>query len=134
MAIIITEYRNVVCWNNDDTRYDMEINHPEYGWIPFTLNMLDNETPIDKDALKTLIGTNYRNATQTEKDEEASGLVRTSRNVKLENEVDPIVSNDIRWAEMTTEEQNAWKQYRTDLLNVPQQAGFPHNVTWPTKP
>lgn len=28
----------------------------------------------------------------------------------------------------------AWTTYRQDLRNVPQQAGFPWNVTWPTPP
>jgi hypothetical protein len=49
-------------------------------------------------------------------------------------EVDAMVSNPLRWADMTTEQQSLWTQYRTDLLNVPQQFGFPHGVTWPTKP
>ena len=60
--------------------------------------------------------------------------VRYLRDQKLKSEVDPIVSNPLRWADMTTAEQNAWSQYRTDLLNITDQAGFPHNVTWPTKP
>lgn len=66
--------------------------------------------------------------------QKASNNVRTQRNLRLKEEVDPILSNPLRWADITTEQQNAWSQYRTDLLNVPQQAGFPHNVTWPTKP
>ena len=28
----------------------------------------------------------------------------------------------------------AWTTYRQDLRNVPQEAGFPWNVTWPTPP
>ena len=59
---------------------------------------------------------------------------RLKRDYLLETEVDPIVSNTLRWADMTTAEQNAWSQYRTDLLNITDQSGFPHNVTWPTKP
>jgi hypothetical protein len=27
-----------------------------------------------------------------------------------------------------------WAVYREDLRNVPQQAGFPWNVTWPSQP
>ena len=134
MSIIITEYRNVVSWNNDNTRFDMEINHPEYGWIPFTLDMTDDGTLIDKDALQALIGTNFTSATQEQKDEVKSNLVRATRDSRLQFEVDPILSNSVRWAELTTEKQNAWTQYRTDLLNVPQQAGFPNTITWPTKP
>jgi hypothetical protein len=28
----------------------------------------------------------------------------------------------------------AWYEYRGDLRQIPDQEGFPHNVTWPTKP
>lgn len=31
-------------------------------------------------------------------------------------------------------DQAAWATYRQALRDVPQQEGFPHNVTWPTKP
>jgi len=29
---------------------------------------------------------------------------------------------------------DAWLSYRQALRDVPQQAGFPHNVVWPIKP
>ena len=29
---------------------------------------------------------------------------------------------------------NEWKTYRQALRDVPQQAGFPTNITWPVKP
>ena len=66
--------------------------------------------------------------------EEAAYSVRRERDYLLRQDVDPIVSNALRWADMTTEEQNAWSAYRTALLNITDQAGFPHSVTWPTKP
>lgn len=72
--------------------------------------------------------------TQAEIDEGVGGQVRQERNMYLEMYVDPVVSNPLRWAALSIEDQNAWLQYRTDLLNVPSQSGFPHNVTWPTKP
>lgn len=31
-------------------------------------------------------------------------------------------------------DQAAWAAYRQSLRDVPQQAGFPSNVTWPSKP
>jgi len=31
-------------------------------------------------------------------------------------------------------DQAAWAEYRQALRDVPQQAGFPDDVTWPTKP
>lgn len=134
MSVLITNVRNAVSWNAENTIFDVEIEHPEYGWIPYMLNPDDTDNTIDNTALRTLIGNNYRVRTQEEIDTEASNLVRMERDVRLETEVDPIVSNSLRWADLTTEQQNAWAQYRTDLLNITDQAGFPHNVTWPTKP
>jgi len=31
-------------------------------------------------------------------------------------------------------DQTAWATYRQELRDIPQQEGFPENVTWPTKP
>lgn len=134
MSILITEVRNAVSRNDDNTEFDLEINHPEYGWIPYSLTSHDTDMTINNDDLITLIGTNFRKITQEELDEENSGIQRGYRDMLLTTEVDPIVSNALRWAELTTEQQNAWTQYRTDLLSVPQQAGFPNTITWPTKP
>jgi hypothetical protein len=61
-------------------------------------------------------------------------IIREQRNEKLLQEVDPLVTNPLRWAELTEDKQAEWTQYRTDLLNIPEQAGFPDNITWPTKP
>ena len=30
--------------------------------------------------------------------------------------------------------QSAWASYRSELRNLPQQAGFPNSIVWPTKP
>ena len=59
---------------------------------------------------------------------------RDYRNQLLVSEVDPLSGNVLRWAELTEAQQAAWTQYRRDLLDVPQQAGFPTDITWPTKP
>ena len=59
--------------------------------------------------------------------------VRFERN-QLLKEMDELVSNPLRWASLSSEKQAEWSQYREDLLNVPQQSGFPLNVTWPVKP
>lgn len=60
--------------------------------------------------------------------------VREKRNALLKSVVDQMASNNLRWAEMTVEQQQAWADYRRALLDVPQQAGFPENVIWPTAP
>ena len=59
---------------------------------------------------------------------------RAERDVTLKNEVDPIVSNPLRWAGMTSEKQSEWATYRNLLLDITDQSGFPDNIDWPVKP
>ena len=135
--VTITEVRNARSMNEANTVIDVEINHPDYGWIPYLLTDYDEDQTVDNDVLLDLIGSDfapYVPPTQEELDAQAAGQIRAQRDYLLETEVDPIVSNPLRWADLTTEQQNAWAAYRTDLLNITDQSGFPHNVTWPTKP
>ena len=135
--VTITEVRNARSLNSDNTSFDVEINHPEYSWIPYTLNPYDTDMTVDNSVLLELIGTDfeaYVAPTQAELDAELASSLRVERNQKLAEEVDPVVTNPLRWAELTEAKQAEWTQYRTDLLNLPAQAGFPNTVTWPTKP
>ena len=137
MNITITQIRNAASLQSDNLRMDVEINHPQHGWIPYTLDPADTDTTIDNDAVMALIGDDfaaYVPPTQAELDTAAAAQVRAERDSILARVVDPIASNALRWADMTTEQQNAWSQYRTDLLNVPQQNGFPYDIVWPIKP
>ena len=134
MSITITEVRNAVSTNDDDTEFELEINHPEYGWIPYTLNSIDTDNTIPNTELIKLIGSNFTKITQSELDTNESSLQRANRDLRLVQEVDPLVTNPLRWAELTSDQQTAWTKYRTDLLNVPQQSGFPWTHTFPTKP
>ena len=136
MSITITEVRNAASLQSDNLRMDVEINHPQHGWIPYTLDPADTDMTINNDAVMALIGDDfaaYVPPTQAELDAAKAESVRSIRNALL-LEVDSMVSNPLRWAELTSEQQSLWTQYRTDLLNVPQQFGFPYDITWPTKP
>ena len=137
MSFPITNIRNAKSINESNTKFDVEIDHPTYGWIPYTLDPADEDQTIDNDALRALIGSDfeaYVAPTQEELDQEAEEEVRGLRDYLLFSHVDPIISNSLRWADMTTEKQNAWTAYRRDLLNITDQEGFPHNVVWPTSP
>lgn len=57
--------------------------------------------------------------------EEVSTALRNLRNYKLETEVDPIVSNPLRWASLSPEQQQAYADYRLALLNMPDDPAFP---------
>jgi hypothetical protein len=67
-------------------------------------------------------------------DAAAAADVRAQRDGLLVSDVDPIVSNPLRWADLSAEKQGQWATYRRALLDITAQAGFPHSVTWPTKP
>ena len=136
MSITITEVRNAVSLQSDNLRMDVEINHPQYGWIPCTLDPADTDTTIDNDAVMALIGTDftaYVPPTQAELDAELAVYVRADRDSRLE-EVDAVAGNALRWADLTSTKQAEWSAYRQKLLDVPQQSGFPHDITWPTAP
>jgi hypothetical protein len=135
--VTITEVRNAQSLNAENTMFDVEINHPEHSWIPYTLDPDDTDDTVDNSVLLTLIGSDfdaYVAPTQAELDAELAASLRAQRDQKLVEEVDPLVTNPLRWGELTDAKQAEWTQYRTDLLNLPDQAGFPNTVTWPTKP
>jgi hypothetical protein len=71
--------------------------------------------------------------TEAKYDEWAASNVRGERD-RLLYKVDAIVMNPLRWAATPQEQQVELGEYRQALLDVPQQAGFPHDVYWPDTP
>ena len=135
MSIIITQVRNAQSANTANTFMSVEIDHPDYGWIPYGVNPTDTDTTINNDEVMALIGTDfaaYVAPTAEELAATAAAQVRSQRD-QLLLEVDAFVGNPLRWAALSSDKQAEWATYRTALLDVPQQAGFP-DVTWPTKP
>ena len=136
MSIPITEYRNAKVLEADGSRIDVQINHPDYGWIDYTLDAHDTDMTIDNDALLTLIGDDkepFTPLTAEQKKAELADAARMHRNFLL-GEMDSILSNPLRWNAMSSDDQAAWTTYRQALLDVPQQSGFPETISWPTKP
>jgi len=136
MTVTITEVRNAASLQADNLRMDVEINHPQHGWIPYTLDPADTDMTINNDAVMALIGDDfaaYVPPTQAELDAAAASSVRAERDNRL-LEVDAIAGNTLRWAALDVDTQAAWSAYRQALLDVPQQSNFPHDITWPTKP
>ena len=133
MSITITEVRNAQSLQSDNQRMDVEISHPTYGWIPYTVDPSDTDTTIDNAAILALVGTDfgaYVAPTQAELDDALAAQVRSSRDLLL-SVVDVVVSNPLRWASLAADKQNEWTVYRQALLDVPQQSGFPSSVSWP---
>jgi len=137
MSIPITEMRNAKSITADNTFMDVEINHPQYGWIPYSLNPNDTDMTIDNDDLMVLIGTDfaaYVAPTQKELDAVLAESIRRERASILTEILDPLVSNPLRWAGLTSSQQTEWTTYRTALLDIPEQSGFPNTISWPTAP
>ena len=137
MTITITQVRNAKSLQANNARMDVEINHPDYGWTPYTVHPDDTDTTINNDAILALISTDFDAYVAPTAAEIATALAVTERSKRddlLRTVVDPIAGNALRWAALTSEQRTAWATYRTALLDVPAQAGFPSSITWPTAP
>tara|TARA_R100000544_G_scaffold10097_1_gene4292 strand:+ start:4474 stop:4887 length:414 start_codon:yes stop_codon:yes gene_type:complete len=137
MTITITQVRNAKSLQANNASMDVEINHPDYGWIPYTVEPTDTDTTINNDAILALISTDFAAYVAPTAAEIATALAVTERSKRdsiLTTVVDPIAGNALRWAALTSEQRTAWATYRTALLDVPAQAGFPSSITWPTAP
>jgi len=127
--IIINEARNAQSLNADNTRFDVEIKHPRYGWIPYTLDPADTDNTIDNSSLLKLIGSDfatYAAPTPAEINASLAANIRAERTAKL-------VASDWRASQDVTMS-DEWRTHRQLLRDLPEQPGFPHNVTWPTEP
>ena len=118
---------------------DCEIEHETYGWIPFTCDPNDTGALFATAALHATMDADpataaYVPPTQEELDAAAAETVRAQRDSLLATQVDPVVSNPLRWADLSAEQQAAWADYRRALLDITAQAGFPHDVVWPVAP
>ena len=117
------------------TVIDCEIDHPVYGWIPYTLDPSDTDMTVNNDDLLEAMGAlgdvaEYVAPTQAELDVVSAVAVRSVRDSKL-HDTDVVVSNPLRFAAMSGEKQAEWATYRQRLLDVPQQNGFPDRIVWP---
>ena len=79
------EYRNAVYTNVENTYVDCEINHAEFGWIPYTLDPTDTDMTVNNDDLFAAMVSNadvgaYVPSTQAEIDaERQANINQTSR-------------------------------------------------------
>ena len=130
-------YRNAK-YINDSGWIDCEIEHPDYGWIPYTLDPADEDMTVNNDDLLVAMKAAgdveaYVPPTQAELDAALAAELRLQRAGFL-TDVDVIAGNALRWGPLDVATQDAWAVYRQALLDVPQQAGFPNVVDWPVKP
>jgi hypothetical protein len=113
---------------------DCEIEHPKFGWIPFTCDPNDTGTAFDtKELFDRMVASNtvaaYVPPTQEELNAAQMQIVISQRNVLLQQS-DILVLPD-RWATYTPERQVEIATYRQALRDLPENITDPFNVTWP---
>lgn len=118
-----------------DGRIDCHIRHPRAGSIAFTASPRDPE--VDGLELFRMLEAlpEERKVRQGPKaKDELAREAREERAILLAEHVDRVAGNAIRWAELTSSQQASVRAYRRALLDLPQQAGFPEAINWPTPP
>ncbi len=111
---------------------DCEIEHPLYGWIPFTASVDDVE------AYGKAVFTEINNAGGVLPYAPPPPYVPTAEDVRQQRdrllaESDWTQLPDAQ-AALSDSQKQAWATYRQALRDVPQQSGFPADVQWPVKP
>lgn len=67
------------------------------------------------------VGTKWRDMPTADKEKQ----VREIRQNTLEHMIDPVVNNPLRWADLTTAQQDEIKRIRQALLDMPDHADWP---------
>lgn len=112
-----------------DGRIDCEIEHPLFGWIPFTASPYDIESYGRELFARIVADGNIADyvAPPAPSDEEIAAKVRAQRNQLL-------TASDWTQVADAPVDQAAWDTYRQALRDISQQEGFPTDIAWPTKP
>ena len=117
----------------EHTTIDCEVTFDEIGTVPFTATPNDTEEHGRDIYVKAIAGEFGVIAEWTPPTtEQLASNARGQRDALLA-ELDSIVGNPLRWASFRSEQQTSWANYSQALLDVPQQAGFPNTINWPTK-
>ena len=116
---------------------DCEIEHPKFGWIPFTCDPDDKGAAFDtKELFDRMVASKkvaaYILPTQAELEAQQMEVVRAKRDALL-RESDILVLPD-RWATYTAARQKQITDYRQALRDLPDNITDPFNVVWPVLP
>jgi hypothetical protein len=147
--------KNPVWANRSKTLINLTVRFEEINEdLPFTANPNDSETHGREIYSRASVGefgavAPFNPIPPTI--EEVSQAVRQERNYRLETEVDPVVSNPLRWNDLPQEKKQSYVDYRLALLNMTNSSDFPwynqvvvetdmeyetdlFKAPWPTKP
>ena len=116
-------------WTTTDT-IEVEVEHDEFGWIPFSASADDVEGYGRElfELLSTKHTDQVKPCPQSEKDAAKARDIRRERTSLLAG------TDWTQLADVSLEIKNLWAPYRQALRDVPAQTGFPYEITWPTPP
>lgn len=125
------EFRNAKFIREDNSQIDCEINHPKYGWIPFTCDPTDMGALWNqKEFFDYMVASNqvaqYTPIVIT--DEQLIEQAIFERNTLLQQ------SDWTQLPDVPQSVKDKWAVYRQALRDIPQQDGFPQNILWPVQP
>ena len=86
--------------------------------IAFT-NIAETNEPVEMIDCEYYLGENAINTARAKR-------IRNIRDEYLRKYVDPIVSNNLRWAELSGEKRNQYESYRRYLLDITSDINFPN--------
>jgi len=119
----------------DGAAINLTIEHLSLGWIPFTASADDIEA-MGADLYVRAVAGEFGSISDYDgpsAEEMLTDAMRVERDARLA-QLDAIVGNPLRWAELTPAQQTELATYRQALLDVPQQSGFPTAINWPVLP
>jgi len=112
---------------------DCEINHPQYGWIPFTASPTDSEKH-GRDLHEAILADGGIAAyvappppTEAELLATLATQARAKRNALL-------TASDYTQLADSPRDKQAWATYRRALRDITDQGGFPETIVWPVAP
>jgi hypothetical protein len=127
---MIIEYAKNPQWaNRDQTSINITVKFESINEeLPFAANANDPEEygrTLYSQALSGTFGEIQPFEPKEFTVDEIKYLVRDVRNEKLKTEVDPVVSNFLRWDSLSVEKQKEYEDYRQQLLDITNDANFP---------
>ena len=117
---------------NEFGTVDCEIEHPEYGWIPFTVNPDDKLSPYSKIIHEEILAEKPEIAPY----QPPASASREQREIDVRYERDRLLEQS-DWSQLPDVPEKIkgpWKAYRQAMRDLPEQPGFPDNVEWPEPP
>lgn len=120
-----------------DGRFDVQLEDPTLGWIPFTVSKNDNED-FGRELHLAISNGDFGEYKPYVFDKEKE-LLELANEMREERDsllwkLDSYIASPLRWESFDTSHKGELSTYRESLLSIPDQEGFPDKIVWPKCP